>query len=103
VPRVGDERDVAAARELGERARAALFLVVLVQRDRPRADAVAIEQHARVARVLREHERGLAQHAQRAQRHVLEVADRRRDEVQRAHARISRLRGEPKASERPSS
>ena len=41
-------------------------------------DAVAIEQHARVARVLAGDHVGLAQRREHAQRHVLEVADRRR-------------------------
>ena len=38
-------------------------------------DLVTREQRARVPRVLGQHQSGLAQHAQRAQRHVLEVAD----------------------------
>jgi hypothetical protein len=82
--RVAHERDARAARERGEHKLAALPLVVPVQRDRLSGDPVAIEQHARVARVLGQHELGLAQHAQCAQRHVLEVADRRRHEMQRA-------------------
>ena len=71
-----------------------------------RGDPVAIEQHARVARVLGEHELGLAQHAQRAQRHVLEVADRRRDEVEGRHpatprcAARDRARAAPRATPR---
>ena len=66
-----------------------------------RRDAVAVEQHARVPRVLGEHEVRLAQHAQRAQRHVLEVPDRRRDDVQDAPSPVaapgySRVAGPPR-------
>jgi hypothetical protein len=44
-----------------------------------------IEQMARRTRILGRDQRRRAQDVQRAQRYVLHVADRRRDEVQRAH------------------
>ena len=69
-------RSPAASRgsELGD----APGFVVLVQREQPRRDPVALEQPARMTRVLGEHDIGLAQLCEDAKRHVLEVPDRRR-------------------------
>ena len=64
-----------------------LALVVLVVGDERRLHAVALEQHARAARVLARDDVGVAQRRQHAQRDVLEVADRRRaDDEAPAHA-----------------
>ena len=65
--------------ELGDARR----LVVLVVREELRADSVPLEQPARVAGVLREHDVGLAQLREHAQRHVVEVPDRRRADRER--------------------
>ena len=64
-----------------------LALVVLVVGDERRLHPVALEQHARAARVLARDEVRLAQRGEHAQRHVLEVADRRRadDEAAAGH------------------
>jgi hypothetical protein len=81
---VGHERDRRAlAQLLDERRRARALHGVVVARDRP-LDPMMLQQDARPARVLRGDEVDLAEHAQRAQRHVLEVPDRRRDDVEDA-------------------
>ena len=85
----------AARREQREHFGDARGFVVRVERARPLRDRVAVEQHARVARVLGEHEVRFAQHPQRAQRHVLEIADRRRDEMERAHGARTLARRRP--------
>ena len=55
----------------------ALLLVVLVVAHQGRAHAVAVEQRAGAARVLAGDHVGVAQRGEHAQRHVLQVADRR--------------------------
>ena len=56
---------------------------MLVIRDGTLADAVAAEQHAGDARVLCGDDIGAGQDFERAQRDIAEIADRRRDEVER--------------------
>jgi DNA ligase (NAD+) len=75
----------AARSEHGEGLLHARRLVVGVQGNGARLHAVAVEQSARATRVLGQHQVGLAQHAQRPQRDVLQVPDRRRDDVEVAH------------------
>jgi hypothetical protein len=58
---------------------------VSVERERASRDGAAIEELAGAPGVFGENEIGLAQHAHAAQRHVLEVADRGGDEVERSH------------------
>ena len=76
-------------------------LVVLVIRDERRLHAEAVEQHARAPRVLAGDDVGVAQRRQRAQRDVLEVADRRR--ARRPGARSPRRPLPAPASRRRSS
>ena len=70
-----------------QRRRRARALVMLVARHQGRRDLEAVQQLARVARVLRQHDRRGAQHAQRARRRVLEVADGRADDVEAGRQR----------------
>jgi len=56
---------------------------VLVVGEQPRADPVALQQAARVPRVLGEHDVRLGELAQDAQGHVLEVSDWRRADRER--------------------
>src|SRR4029453_14520033 len=65
-----------------------LRLVVLVVRDQPRRDSVPLQQRASVPGVLREHDIGLGELAQHAQRHVLQIPDRCRTDGER-HRYIS--------------
>ena len=60
------------------------LVVLVVARRASRADAVAVEQHPRAARVLAGDDVGVAQRAEHAQRDVLEVPDRRRADDQPA-------------------
>ena len=60
------------------------MFVVLVKADERRRDLIVTEEVAGSARVLRGHQRHLAQDPQRPQRDVLEVADRRGDDEERA-------------------
>ena len=79
---VTSARSVAGREVLEERAlprRAALRVVA----HRPGRDLVAVEQPARDPRVLGRDERHRPQDLERAERDVAEVADRRRDDVQR--------------------
>ena len=73
----------------------ALYRIVVAGDRGP--DAVAAEQDARAPRVLGGDHVNLTQQAKRAQRHVLEVPERRRDHVQRpgCHAALTlpRCRG----------
>ena len=80
---VGDERHPLPGFEPRQELRDAGGLVVLVVGEEPGADPVAVEQPARVARVLGEHEVGFAQLGEHAQRDVLEVPDRRRADRER--------------------
>src|SRR5262249_22771806 len=57
--------------------------VVLVVGEQPRADAVPLEQTACVPRVLAEDDVGGGELGEDAQRHILEIADRRRADSER--------------------
>ena len=61
-------------------------LVVLVVGEQARLDPVALEQAARMPRVLGEDEIGRPELVQHAQRDVVEVSDRRRADRQRHYA-----------------
>src|SRR3954468_9737730 len=61
-------------------------LVVLVVREQPRLDPMPLEQTARVARVLAQDHVCGGELGEHAQRHVLEVADRRRADRERHYA-----------------
>ncbi len=80
---VGDEGDPLAGFESRQELGDARGLVVLVVRDQPRLDLMAIEQAAGVPRVFGEHEVGGPQLREHTQRDVLEVPDRRRADGQR--------------------
>src|SRR5439155_296526 len=77
---VGDERDRRAVHQLAHELRALPALVVLVIAGGRSPDLVTGQQNPGVASVLAGDQIDLAQHAERAQRHVLEVADRRGDD-----------------------
>jgi hypothetical protein len=66
-------------------------LVVLVIGQARCADLVAIEQALYMARVLGRDQANLAQHPQRPQGDILEVADWRTDEVERSHRELRAL------------
>ena len=59
------------------------FIVLVVARELC-VNVEVREELTRVARILRRNELHLAEHAHRAVRHVLEIADWRRAEVERA-------------------
>jgi 4-amino-4-deoxy-L-arabinose transferase-like glycosyltransferase len=81
---VADEGDARAGREpRDDGGRARPLDRVVVARERA-GDAVVREQRARVPGVLRRDQVDLAEDAQRPQRHVLEVPDRRGDDVEDA-------------------
>ena len=82
---VGDQGHLPAVGQRLHHPGDALGLVVGVERERLGRDAVALEQLAHPPRVLGQEELALAQDAQRPQRHVLQVADGRRDDVEHAH------------------
>ena len=89
---VGDQRQRLALRDALQRARARLGGVVLVIGRERRLDPVAGEQRARDAGVLGEDRVGAGEDRERPQRHVAEIADRRRDDVEargRAAARAT--------------
>ena len=80
-PGVGDQRQRLPFRDAFQRARARLGGVVLmIRRERP-LNAVAREQRARHAGVLGQDRIGAGQDRQSPQRHVGEVANRRRHDV----------------------
>ena len=92
-PRVADERDAFPRPQPVEQLVRARRLVVAVVAEQPlRADAVPVEQARRMARVLAQHDVGLRELVQHAQRDVVEVADRRRADCER-HARPATARG----------
>ncbi len=82
-PRIGDERDPLAGLEPRQQLRRPRRLVVLVVGEDARVDAVTFEQRPRVPRVLAQHEIRLAQLREHAQRHVVEIPDRRRADGER--------------------
>ncbi len=84
---IGHDREVVAITEVLEQRGDASIRTVRVQARHARLDRVAGEQPARDARVLRRDQRHGAQHLQRTEGDVTEVADRRRDDIQRAGAR----------------
>ena len=79
---VGDERDRRAGPEPLDESRRALALDGVVVAGERARDAVALEERARAARVLGGDEIDLAEHAQRPQGDVLQVADRGGDDVE---------------------
>ncbi len=81
---IGDERDELPPRMRATSSPARAPFVVLVQADKRCRDAVALQQHVCVARVLARDRVGAAQRVEHAQRHVLQVADRRRADEQPA-------------------
>ena len=82
--RVRDQRHARTRFQFLDQLRCAHGLVVLVITDRRFVDAVVIEQLARLPRVLASHQVCLAQNPQRAQRDVLQIADRRGHQVERS-------------------
>ena len=79
----------------------AASLCAVVAEQPLRTDAVPVEQPRRMARVLAEHDVGLRELAQHAQRDVVEVADRRRADRER-HARpATRLEGDQAGADQP--
>src|SRR4029077_1068007 len=76
-------------------------LVVLVVGEEPCADPVPLEQAAGVARVLREHELGLAQLRENPQRDVFEIPDRRRADRERHYRSASNARSPAPISPAP--
>jgi len=81
---IGDEGDVAAGPQGAEDPLPLPPLVLLEVGGRGGCDGVGAQENAGPACVLAGHEGGLAQHAQGAQGEVLQVADRRRDDEERA-------------------
>ena len=81
---VADIGHALAACESREHALRCLALVVLVQRDERLVDAEMAQQRCAVARVLAGDGVDEGEHMNRAQAQVREVADRRRDHVQRS-------------------
>src|SRR3954471_20767779 len=82
-PSVADERDPLPRLEPRQELGRPLCLVVLVIREESRRDPVPPEQDARVARVLTQNDVGSREFGEDAQRHVLEVPDRRRTDRER--------------------
>src|SRR5437867_4460558 len=82
--RVGHERDRAAAGQLAQQLRPTRELVVLEVAHGPLVNVEMREERTRPARVLAGDQVHFAQDAQRAQGDVLEVADRSRDDEERA-------------------
>ena len=81
--RVGAQRERLAALEPFDQLRDAASLVERGQRQHRLVHAVRGEQRLGAARILGDHGVAFAEHAQRAQRDVLEVADRGRDNRER--------------------
>ncbi len=81
---VGDERERLAGPEARQEVARLARLVVAVDADEAAcANPVPIEQHLRAARVLAEHEVGVAERVEHTMRHVREVSDRRRADEER--------------------
>ena len=80
---VGDERDLGSAFEVDDQLGGLGHLVVLVIADQARLDAVMAEQLQGLARIFAGDQVDFFEHAQRAQRDVFQVADRRGDEIER--------------------
>ena len=77
--RIGAQRERLASLEPFDQLRNATALIERGQREHGLVHAVRRQQCLGATRVLGDHRVALAQHAQRAQRDVLEVADRGRD------------------------
>ena len=82
--RIRDERDLLAALQPFNYLLGALGLVELEVAEERLADFKMFQQLPRAARVLRRHHVALPQHAQGAQRDVLQVADGRGNQIERA-------------------
>src|SRR5207244_499703 len=82
--RIRDERHRRARREAAEELRTTRELVVLEVGHGRRVDVEVREQRARAACVFTRDQVDLAQHAQRARRDVLEIADRSGDDEEGA-------------------
>ena len=81
---IGDQCDIQAGEELFLDKGDGLVLIVFMVGLEAAADVVVLEQDGARARVLREDQVGLPEHLDGAEGHVLEVADRGRNDVQAA-------------------
>ena len=84
---VGDQRDLFAAPQSLDDFFAAFGFVELEIAEQRFGNFEVLEQLARAARVFRRDHVAFLEHAQRAQGDVLEIADRRGDEIKRAGRR----------------
>ena len=93
--RVGDERErLAPSEPLHDGIRAACLVVRGQRMERLLLDAEVLEKLTAVPRVLRHHAVARREHFARAVGHVLQVSDRRRDDVERhGGERIQQPRG----------
>jgi hypothetical protein len=87
---IGDQRHGLAGVQRGDEPRPRLVRIVFVIGIGPVDDAVAVEQHAGHARVLAGEHIGAGQRFERPQRDIGEIADGRRDQVERRLQRPGR-------------
>ena len=85
-PGIGDQRDVRPGFEFRDQLARASRFVVLVIADQRFRDIQVLQKFARLARVLASDAIALAQDAPRPQRDVFQIADGRRDDVERFQA-----------------
>ena len=81
-PSVSNKRDTGSAFEIDNEFRSARHLVVLVVAHGFRFDGVVVQQLLSLASVFAGNDIGFFEDAERAERDVLEIADRRADEVE---------------------
>ena len=86
--RVADQSDLRAFLELNHKFRRARQFIVRVIADQLLVNRVVLQQFLRLPRVFARDQVRFLQHAQRPQRNILEVADRRRHQIQASRRRI---------------
>ena len=86
--RVADQRHLRAFLELNHQFRRARQFIVGVIADQLLVNRVVLQQLLRLPRILARDQVRFLQHAQRPQRNILEVADRRRHQIEASRRRI---------------
>ncbi len=94
--RIGDQRDILSTLQPPDESPPLFTLVMLVASCQRRLNTEVREQPRRVTGILRGYQRHLSQHPQRSGTDVLQIADRRGDDIKRPHSGIRTTAGSHK-------
>ena len=89
--RIGHQGHLLATLQSLHKPRHATVLIILVIRLHPRPNVIVLQQHTSPASILTKHRPYLTQHPQTAKRHILQIANRRRNQMKHNTANINPL------------